>query len=157
MDLLDRVGARLLRTRAFVRAPIGLYRHGFGWLLGSRILMLEHVGRSSGLPRYVCLEVVERPTANEITIVSGFGKQAQWYRNITEYPHCHVSVGRLRRAPAMVSLLGEHESAETLERYQRAHPRAWAHLKSTIEGATGTGADTLPMVRLSINPEGSAQ
>jgi len=53
MDLTPSgVGARLLRTRAFVRAPIGLFRAGLGWLFGSRILMLEHRGRRSGSRRY---------------------------------------------------------------------------------------------------------
>src|SRR5690606_12262413 len=67
MDLsLSAIGARVLRTRSLVRAPIALYKAGLGWLLGSRILMLEHRGRSSGLRRYVCLEVVERPSPDRI-------------------------------------------------------------------------------------------
>jgi hypothetical protein len=68
--MIDSVVFRLLRTRAVVRAPIWLYRHRAGWLLGSRMLMLEHVGRRSGVPRYVCLEVVERPSEDEIVVVN---------------------------------------------------------------------------------------
>ena len=76
-SMVDSVVSRLLRTRAVVRAPIWLYRHRSGWLFGSRMLMLEHIGRRSGVPRYVCLEVVERPSADEIVVVSGFGTGAQ--------------------------------------------------------------------------------
>lgn len=49
----SRLGARLLRTRAFVRAPIPLYRAGLGFLLGPRLLMLEHIGRKPGARRGV--------------------------------------------------------------------------------------------------------
>jgi hypothetical protein len=47
------------------RAPIPLLRHGFGRLLGPRFLLLEHLGRHSGLPRYVALEVVD-PTESRL-------------------------------------------------------------------------------------------
>ncbi|WP_292652137.1 nitroreductase family deazaflavin-dependent oxidoreductase, partial [Nocardioides sp.] len=92
--MIDSVVSRLLQTRAVVRAPIWLYRHRAGWLLGSRMLMLEHIGRRSGVPRYVCLEVVERPSEHEIVVVSGFGTEAQWYRNLQAEPACRVSIGK---------------------------------------------------------------
>ncbi|TPX00919.1 nitroreductase family deazaflavin-dependent oxidoreductase, partial [Schumannella luteola] len=72
------IAARALRTRWFVRAPIGLYRRGLGWIMGDRILMLEHTGRTSGEPRFVCLEIVERSADDRLRIVSGFGERAQW-------------------------------------------------------------------------------
>lgn len=151
MSPFSRLGAQLLKTRAFVRAPIPLYRHGFGWLLGSRIIMLEHTGRNSGLPRYVCLEVVERDEAKSVTVVSGFGERAQWYHNLQEQPVCYVSAGRVRRISATAVLLGREDSAAALARYQRAHPRSWSHLKATIEQATGEGVDVLPMVQLILD------
>lgn len=46
--------------RWFVRAPIWLFRARLGFLLGSRLLMLEHLGRKSGGRRHVVLEVVTR-------------------------------------------------------------------------------------------------
>jgi hypothetical protein len=42
-------------TRLAMRAPIGLYRVGLGGLLGTRFLLLEHVGRSSGPARLLPL------------------------------------------------------------------------------------------------------
>ncbi|GEK79737.1 nitroreductase family deazaflavin-dependent oxidoreductase [Agrococcus baldri] len=147
---LAAIGARVLRTRSLVRAPIALYRAGLGWLLGGRIMMLEHRGRSSGLRRYVCLEVVERPGPGRIVIVSGFGERAQWYRNLRAHPRCFVSTGRVRRAPARARLLGEEESAAALDRYRRARPRDWELLRGAIERATGQPVRGLPMVELRL-------
>lgn len=92
--------ARVLTTRSLARAPIRLYQIGLGWGLGSRLMMLEHVGRKSGQPRYVCLEVVERPRPDLLLLASGFGTSSQWYRNLRAQPECFVSTGRLKRAPA---------------------------------------------------------
>jgi len=148
---LSGIGARALRTRWFVRAPIWLYRHGLGRLLGSRILMLEHTGRSSGQPRYVCLEIVERPAAERIVIVSGFGERAQWYRNLRADPHCFVSTGRMRRAPAVARFLTGGEASAALERYQHEHPRDWDMLRGVIEKAVGHPVEALPMVELRVS------
>lgn len=147
---LSGIGARALRTRWFVRAPIPLYRHGFGWLFGSRVLMLEHTGRTSGRARFVCLEVVEHPAQQRYVIVSGFGTKAQWYQNLTADPHCFVSVGRARRRAATARFMSEDEAASALERYQRVRPREWDALRSSIEKAVGTTVDTLPMVELTL-------
>lgn len=142
------IGARVLRTRWLVRAPIALYRVGLGALLGSRILMLEHRGRTSGLRRFVCLEVVERPACDRILIVSGFGTRAQWYRNLRAHPRCFVGTGRRRRVPAVARLLPPEESAAALDRYRAAHPRDWVLLRGAIERAVGHPVRSLPMVEL---------
>jgi hypothetical protein len=47
-----RLRAKALHTRWVVRTPIGLYRAGLGFVFGSRLLMLEHRGRSSGARRF---------------------------------------------------------------------------------------------------------
>ena len=60
-SLAARIGGRLLRSRRLMRAPIWIYRARAGAIFGSRILMLEHTGRKSGLPRYAVLEVVDHP------------------------------------------------------------------------------------------------
>lgn len=150
-SLVDRVGARLLQNRRCVRAPIWLYRHGLGWLLGGRVLMLEHIGRRSGRPRYVCLEVVSRPDPDVIVVVSGFGERAQWYRNLRANGSCAVSIGRARRVPAQARLMDAAESAAILQEYQRAHPQAWRRLRSVIEEAVSGQVTELPMVELGLD------
>ena len=64
-------GARLLGVRRLVRAPIFLYRARLGFLLGSRLLMLEHIGRKSGARRYALLEVVDHSRPGTYLVASG--------------------------------------------------------------------------------------
>ena len=61
MSRTSEILARLLKNRALVRAPIWLYRARLGFVMGHRMLLLEHIGRKSGARRYAVLEVVERP------------------------------------------------------------------------------------------------
>lgn len=145
------LAARALQTRALVRAPITLYRHGLGWVLGPRFLMLEHTGRRSGQARFVCLEVVDRPGPARIVIVSGFGGRAEWYRNLLADPACFVSTGRRQRVPAQARFMTSAEASAALGRYQHAHPGAWDRLRQVIEKATGHPAGQLPMVELLLD------
>ena len=148
---LSGLGARMLRTRWLVRAPIPLFRAGLGRLLGRRVLLLEHLGRTSGLPRYVCLEVVDHPRPGRLLVVSGFGTRAQWYRNLQGHPACFVGWGRIRRAPATARFLTEAESRAALEGYATRYPASCRTLRTTIEKAVGTPVDTLPVVELALD------
>ncbi|MBF6064665.1 nitroreductase family deazaflavin-dependent oxidoreductase [Nocardia terpenica] len=153
-DTVAALGARALRTRWLVRAPIRLYRAGLGFLFGSRLLMLEHLGRRTGARRYAVLEVVDRPAPGDYIIVSGFGGQAQWYRNIHAEPRVRVWTGHHRATPATATPLTGPQAAAALDNYIRAHPRAWKNLRAAIEHATGAPVETLPMVRLRLNTPG---
>ena len=75
----------MLRTRWLVRAPIWLYRWRMGARLGSRFLVLEHLGRVSGQRRYVVLEVVDHPLRSYV-VVARLGDRAQWLRNVQANP-----------------------------------------------------------------------
>lgn len=147
---VDALFARILQNRRLVRAPIWFYRRGAGRLFGDRSLMLEHVGRTTGQPRFVILEVVERPFPNTVIIASGFGERAQWYRNLRARPECHVSTGSLRRVPARARFLTEDEGRAALDRYRRAHPRSWERLQGAIEKIAGHKVDRLPFVELTL-------
>jgi deazaflavin-dependent oxidoreductase (nitroreductase family) len=153
-DTLARGGARLLRVRWVVRAPIWLYRARLGFLFGHRLLMLEHIGRTSGLRRYVVLEVVDRPAPNRYVVVAGFGPHAQWLRNVIAQPQVRVSAGFRGPTPATALVLDPDATAAALRRYAAAHPRAWAGLRPVLEQTLGssievTGTD-LPMVELDL-------
>ena len=63
--------------RAGSCAPTGIYKARAGALFGSRILMLEHIGRKSGTPRYAVLELVDHPAPETYVVASGFGRKAQ--------------------------------------------------------------------------------
>lgn len=112
--------------------------------------MLQHTGRRSGAPRFVVLEVVDRPAADQLVIVSGFGVSAQWYRNIQADSKVRVWIGTRRGVPAIATPMSAEDSATALARYADAHPVAWERLRATIEEATGAPVDTLPMVHLRL-------
>ncbi|WP_308493100.1 nitroreductase family deazaflavin-dependent oxidoreductase [Microbacterium terrisoli] len=141
---LDRTIAALLRTQWLVRAPIALYRSGWGWIFGRRLVMIEHLGRTSHEPRFVVVEVAERGR-NRLVVASGFGTKAQWYRNLQANGVAYLSTGRARRVPAHVRLLDRDESAAGLERYAAEHPAGWKRLKGAMDYAAG-GDAYIPLV-----------
>ncbi|MGH3098365.1 MAG: nitroreductase family deazaflavin-dependent oxidoreductase [Streptosporangiales bacterium] len=153
---IGRGGARVLANRTLMRAPIWLYRARLGFMFGSRMLMLEHIGRTSGARRYVVLEVIGRPAPGAYIVVSGFGGHAQWFRNLMANPRARVSVGRHRTRPATARRLSMAEADAALADYVRRHPRAWARFKNILENTLGTAIsehDTaLPMVELRVDP-----
>lgn len=53
-----------------------------------RFLVLNHIGRKSGLLRRTPVNYAE--VDGEIYITSGFGKVAHWYKNIMALPHIEV-------------------------------------------------------------------
>jgi deazaflavin-dependent oxidoreductase (nitroreductase family) len=152
---IARCGAALLRVRWFVRAPVWLYRSRLGFVFGTRLLMLETVGRTSGLRRYVVLEVVDHPAPSRYVVVSGFGDRAQWLRNIQADPQVRVYLGSRRRAVATAHRLDAAASTASLGRYANTHPRSWAKLRPVLEQTLGTPigkhGTELPMIAIDLD------
>lgn len=117
--------------RVLARAPIPLFRWGFGFLMGGRLTMLEHRGRVTGLARYVVLEVLERDS-DGLVVVSGYGRGAQWYRNIQADPAVRVWSGRRRGARATATAIPPGDVPGRLEDYRRRHRRAAKALGRTL-------------------------
>lgn len=147
-------GGRLIRTRWLMRAPIWIYRARLGFIFGSRILMLEHIGRKSGARRSVVLEVVGHPTPDSYVVASAFGTRAQWFRNVQANPQVRVYVRSHRPAAAAARVLSTAEADAVLAAYVARYPRAWNRLKPVIENTLGTAIaeqDTeLPMIELHL-------
>ena len=154
---LSTIGGRILRTRWLVRAPIQLYKARLGFLFGARTLMLEHVGRTSGQRRYVVLEVFGHPEPDVYLVVSGFGSQAQWYRNLEINSTARIWIRGRRAVPARAEPLSAAEADAALEAYIAQHPKAWANLKAVIETTVGhpieRGSDLLV---IALHLEGAA-
>lgn len=154
MSTLADTASRLLRSRRLVRAPIWLYRARLGGLLGGRLLMLEHLGRTTGAVRRVVLEVIDHPGADRYIVASGFGERAQWFRNITANPRVRVYAGSRRPAPATARVLDQREADRVLGDYIARHPRTWEQFSAVLEQTLGepvTDTDTaLPMVELRL-------
>jgi deazaflavin-dependent oxidoreductase (nitroreductase family) len=131
------VGARIMSSRPLMRAPIWIYKARAGAVLGSRVLMLEHVGRKSGARRYVVLDVVDHPTPDTYLIASGFGEKAQWFRNIQADPRVRVFAGSRAPASATARVLTQPEADRALQTYISRRPRAWERFKPVLEKTLG--------------------
>ncbi|WP_116709373.1 nitroreductase family deazaflavin-dependent oxidoreductase [Actinomycetospora cinnamomea] len=158
--------ARHRLTRALVRAPILVYRCGLGWIFGRRLVLLTHVGRTTGRPRRVVLEVVGRgPVAGSYVVASGYGRRAQWFRNVVAHPEVTYQVGR-RRRDGWAYPLPSDESGRLLAEYAVRRPRTAAALMRmldrNLDGSSAAyqrlGADAeqgVPLVLLSPTPRPS--
>lgn len=149
------LAGRLLPSRRLMRAPIWIYKARAGALFGSRILLLEHVGRKSGLPRYAALEVVGHSPPDTYVVASGFGRKAQWFRNIEADPRVRVYVGSRAPRAAVARVLSTPEADRALAAYRTRHPRAWERMRPVLEQTLGvpiTDTDTpLPLVELRLD------
>jgi len=108
-------------SRFAFRLPIHAYRMNLGWLFGRRLLLLNHTGRVTGLPRRVALEVVEHdPTDGSYVVASGWGPGSAWYRNIVHQPDVTIEVGT-RTIPVTAVPLSADEGAELFARFGARH------------------------------------
>ena len=117
----EQVAIEMKKTGAWrylFRAPVYLYRWHLGWLLGHRFVLLTHTGRSSGLRRQTVLEVVDyRKPGPEVVVVSAFGRDADWFRNIEAKPDEEVTVGAQHFA-AKHRILSEQEAISVIRGYE---------------------------------------
>lgn len=111
-------------SRLLFRAPIWMYKLHVGGLLGGRFMLLNHIGRKSGQPRQVVIEVVDHDEkTNTYYAASGYGKQSQWYKNILHTPDVTIQVGRKKMAVTAVPLTPE-QSGQKMVDYAHEHPKA---------------------------------
>ena len=127
--------------RLGARLPIWLYRAHLGWLLDDRFLMLTHIGRKSGRPRQVVLEVVnhDKPTDTYL-VASGWGEKSDWFRNIQKTPKVTIHAGH-RRLEAIAVQLPVDEAERQLRDYAQRHRIAFAELSAMILGRRLAGTD----------------
>ncbi len=80
--------------RHLLRAPVYLYRWRLGALFGKRFLLLTHTGRRTGVHHQTVLEVMEyREEGPEAVVMSGFGRNSDWLRDIETTSNEEVLVG----------------------------------------------------------------
>jgi deazaflavin-dependent oxidoreductase (nitroreductase family) len=153
--VIANAGARMMRSRRLMRAPIWIYRIRAGVLFGSRLVMLEHIGRKSGETRYVVLEVLDHPMPDTYVVASGFGTAAQWFRNVQANSKVRVYIESRAPAPATARVLDQQAADRAVAAYRSRHPAAWARLKPVLGQTLGRPiTDTnvpLPMVELRLD------
>lgn len=144
-------------TARLARLPRHLYRVGLGRLLGWRMVLIEHTGRRSGLPRQAVVEVVHRGD-RDITVAAAWGERSDWYRNLVADPTCRISTGSWQHRPAVASFVAPEEAATILAGYARDHPRAARVLAKRFNlpfDEPERVVEAVPLVRLSpVTPGG---
>lgn len=140
-------------TRFLFRMPIWLYRLRLGWLFGSRLLLLNHIGRVSGKLRQTILEIAEHD-GDGYVVASGWGPSAAWYRNILRIPEVTIQVG-MRTIPVTAVPLDKDEGGDVFVRYASRHRAAARYMLPRVLGYSVDGSDAdfravgqyLPFVR----------
>jgi deazaflavin-dependent oxidoreductase (nitroreductase family) len=123
--------------RRLLQAPACLYRWRLGWLLGHRFLLLIHIGRHSGRRHETVLEIVEyRQPGPEAVVISGFGRDANWLRNIALRPNPEIVIGT-RRIRAVYGTLGVEEAMRVLAGYERRHRLAAPLIRRVLSRLVG--------------------
>lgn len=130
-----------------LRAPSYLFKWHLGFLLGSRFILMTHIGRSSGRTFQTVVEVLEQDDGTgEYIVCSGTGRQADWYRNLSASPARSVQVGNRSWVPEQ-RFLPDDEAAERFHRYETLHPSTARRLLSSMgRGYDGTDAGRRAMV-----------
>jgi deazaflavin-dependent oxidoreductase (nitroreductase family) len=114
--------------RFSLRLPIWLYRFHLGRLLGNRFLLLTHMGRKSGVPRQAVIEVVKHEEGSDrYFVVSGWGSQSDWYRNIHKNPDVVINVGA-RKLQVSAEDIPLSQAIDILEEYTHRYPLAFKEL-----------------------------
>jgi deazaflavin-dependent oxidoreductase (nitroreductase family) len=107
-----------------LRSPRLAYGIGLGWLFGHRLVLLEHLGRTTGRPVRTPLEVVRwDAVARHVVVVAGSGRDAEWYRNVLAHPRVRVTIGRERNIVGCAVPLTDSDARSELERCRSRHPR----------------------------------
>ena len=136
-------------------APTVLYRIGLGWMLGKRILVLTHRGRRTGQLRETVLEVLLfDPDNKESLVVSAYGTQADWYRNLRVQPALRVRTGRMDYVPEQRFLTAD-ETREAAIEFSHRHPweaRLVPKVLPAIGAAVPRNSDSGPVDLLASLP-----
>jgi deazaflavin-dependent oxidoreductase (nitroreductase family) len=105
--------------RRLLRAPIHLYRWRLGPLFSRRFLLLTHIGRRTGRRFQTVLEVMEyRTQTSEAIVMSGFGSNSNWLRNIEANGSAEIDIAS-ERFRASFRLLDEDDAMRVVAGYER--------------------------------------
>jgi deazaflavin-dependent oxidoreductase (nitroreductase family) len=118
--------------RSFLRLPIFFFHLGLGFLFGRRFLMLTHVGRKSGRKHETIIEIARfDPQTGIYYVASGWGKKADWYRNILAHPDVIIQV-KNQRLNVKACLLSIEQAGDELLRYSKTYPLAFRELMGVL-------------------------
>ena len=114
------------------RLPVYLFRLGLGWMLGKKFVLINHLGRVTGLPRQAVVEVVEADQDSGcVTVVAGYGEQTQWYQNLRVSPDVIIQLGR-RKIPVTAVFVSPKDGEEIMVRYSERYGAVTSGLFSVL-------------------------
>jgi len=123
--------------RRALRLPVHLYDLGAARLLGHRFLLLTHRGRRSGRIYRTMLEVVGwNPEKHEAIVMSGFGPDANWRRNVLAGGAVEIRIAGLRFEPRMRSPERE-EAVDVVADYERRNRMAAPIVRAVLSRLAG--------------------
>jgi deazaflavin-dependent oxidoreductase (nitroreductase family) len=145
--------------RLLFRLPIALFKLHLGWLLDHRFLLLTHRGRTTGRVCRTVLEVIRYDAkTGESIVISGYGKRADWFRNIEKTPALSIAIGSNRFEPVQ-HILSASEAYDVLEQWQRQHPlearifrRLYDLPPEPSENALSRFVETYPLISFRSRP-----
>ncbi|NWF70927.1 MAG: nitroreductase family deazaflavin-dependent oxidoreductase [Chloroflexi bacterium] len=140
-----------------LRLPLHLHRLGFGLVLSwFNLMILGTRGRSSGQARYVPVEC--RRHGSKIYVVSGWGEQPHWYRNLQADALATAQIGGRAYRVRAVPLTDRTEALRVLNMFRRTAPLVYDAVLARMSSSP-VDARSLPdishqftIVRLNIEP-----
>lgn len=114
------------KIRKFMfKFPLILWRLGFGPILGKIFVVITARGRKSGQPRHTMVEY--HSVNGKRYVLSAYGEDAQWYKNIKANPLVTVQTGTGAQAMRAVRVSDSNELLAVYTEFNRTNPEmtAW--------------------------------
>jgi len=105
-------------AKSATKIPLITWRLGLGPLTGRLFLVLTITGRKSGLPRRAMVEY--HRFNNKKYIASGFGAEAQWYKNIVADPRITVQTSDGTESVRAVRVTDDDELIDVINVFSNA-------------------------------------
>jgi deazaflavin-dependent oxidoreductase (nitroreductase family) len=136
--------------KALLSLPKVLYRLRLESLLGHRFLLLTHRGRRTGRLYQTVVEVVRWDgERREAIVMSGWGRRANWFRNVQAGGAVEIRLARERFRPE-VRVLEPEEGASVLADYERRNRLAVPVVRAVLSRLAGFAYDGAPESRLHV-------
>jgi deazaflavin-dependent oxidoreductase (nitroreductase family) len=122
-------------------------------LFGHRFLLLTHIGRRTGKRFQTVLEVLEyRSGSREAVVMSGFGRNADWLRNIATTDSAEIDIASEHFRVAS-RFLDEDEAMSVMSGYEHRNRFILPIVRSVLSGLlgwryTGTEEQRRKLVRI---------
>lgn len=132
-----------------MKAPLTLYRLGFGWLLGTvSVMVLTSRGHKSGEPRFTALEC--RKHGSKFYVISAWGTRAHWFQNLLANPAATVKFGSEIFSVSASMVEDRSEALRVIYTFRQAAPARYDLILTRFSGVNKVNLYTLPDIASAI-------